>query len=145
MPENKYDRPAHLKAIRMPGATTRNVARAREEFVRHIREGLADKRYTFGDILPTVTELRAQYAVPEDEIDSAIRELRTGGLLQLHDEYRDTYFLDPGADHHVKPEEREDLAQRVRKLEALCHDLAARVEALEGRAGWPGEARRRND
>ncbi|MCF3131191.1 GntR family transcriptional regulator [Streptomyces olivochromogenes] len=130
MPERKYDRPSQLKTIRLPGPTTSEREQAREEFVHHIRDGLAQRRYVFGDVLPTVSEVRDQYGVPEDDIGNAIRELRRAGLLQLHDEYRDTYVLDPGPEH-TEGEPQADLAERVRRLEALYSDLAARIEAIE--------------
>jgi DNA-binding FadR family transcriptional regulator len=134
MPERKYERPSYLKTIHLPGPTTSDTEQAPsiEEFVRHIRDGLAEHRYVRGDILPTVSEVRDRYGVPEDDIQSAIRELRRAGLLQLHDEYRDTYFLDPGTDRTPgEQEQQEDLANRVRRLEALYSDLVARVEAME--------------
>ncbi|WP_151483184.1 GntR family transcriptional regulator [Streptomyces albicerus] len=134
MPERKYERPSYLKlkTIHLPGPTTSDTEQACEEFVRHIRDGLAEHRYVRGDILPTVSEVRDLYGVPEDDIHSAIRELRRAELLQLHDEYRDTYFLDPGDDRTAgEQEQQEDLANRVRRLEALYSDLVARVEAME--------------
>ncbi|MFF4589152.1 GntR family transcriptional regulator [Streptomyces sp. NPDC001388] len=98
MPERKYDRPTRLKTIELPGSTASDANQAHEDFVGHIRAGLAERRYVFGDILPTVSDVRDQYGLPEDDIHRAIRELRNDGLLQLHDSYRDTYFLDPGPD-----------------------------------------------
>ncbi|MFB7111096.1 GntR family transcriptional regulator [Streptomyces sp. NPDC056190] len=130
MPERKYNRPPHLKAIHLPGPTTSDTEQACEEFVSHIRDGLAERRYVLGDILPTVSEVRDQYGIPEEDIHTAIQELRRAELLQLHDEYRDTYFLDPGPDHAVG-EPQEDLVERVKRLEALYRDLAARVEAID--------------
>lgn len=132
MPERKYERPSYLKTIHLPGPTSSDTEQALAEFVRHIRDGLAEHRYVRGDILPTVSEVRDRYGIPEEDIHSAIRELRRAELLQLHDEYRDTYFLDPGTDRTTgEQEQQEDLADRVRRLEALYRDLAARVEAIE--------------
>lgn len=130
MPENKYVRPARLKAVHLPGPTTGDPEQSREELVDHIRDGLAERRYVRGDILPTVPEIRDRYGVPEEDVRLAIRELRRAELLQLHDEYEDTYFLDPGPEQPAG-EPPEGLAERVRKLEALYRDLAARVEAIE--------------
>ncbi|MGW0846108.1 GntR family transcriptional regulator [Streptomyces sp. NPDC002787] len=130
MPEKKYARPPRLKAVQLPGPTTSDPERSREELVDHIQDGLAERRYVRGDILPTVAELRDRYGVPEGDVHLAIRELRRAGLLQLHDEYRDTYFLDPGTDRPAGGPP-DDLAERVRKLEALYRDLAARVETIE--------------
>lgn len=131
MTERKYDRPSDLEAIRLPGPTKSDVDGAREEFVRHIRAGLAAGSYAFGDVLPTVAEVRDQYGLPEEDVHRAIGELRRAELLQLHDNYLDTYFLDPGPDHPAGAPQ-EDLAQRVTRLEAMYRDLAARVEAIEG-------------
>ncbi|MFE1444163.1 GntR family transcriptional regulator [Streptomyces sp. NPDC058739] len=136
MPETRYDRPTSLECIRLPGPTTDDVDAAREELVRHIREGLAGHRYVFGDVLPTAAELQEQYALPEPELHDAIRELRRAGLLQLHDDYRDTYILDPGPQEPARPP-GEDLAERVTRLEALYRDLAARVEAAEASSRRP--------
>ncbi|MEV8597599.1 hypothetical protein [Streptomyces sp. NPDC052012] len=130
MPERKYDRPSDLKAIRLPGPTTRDVAGARDELIRHIRDGLAAGRYVFGDVLPTTAEVRHQYGLPEEDVHRAIRELRRTEHLQLHDTYRNTYVLDPGPDH-PRGAPQEDLAERVTRLEAMYRDLAARVEAIE--------------
>ncbi|MGW3509175.1 GntR family transcriptional regulator [Streptomyces sp. NPDC000994] len=114
----------------MPGPTTSDTEQACEEFVSHIRDGLAERCYVFGDILPTVSEVRDQYGIRAEGIYSAIQELRRAGLLQLHDEYRDTYFLDPGPDHAVG-EPQEDLVERVKRPEALDRDMAIRVEAID--------------
>lgn len=143
MPERKYERPSHLKTIHLPGATTSDTEQAREEFIRHIRDGLAERRYVFGDILPLVSNVRDLYGVPENDIHSAIRELRQVGLLHVHDEYRETYFLDPGPTH-AAGEPRETLDERVSRLEALYHELAARVEANEPPSHRPGGPRERN-
>ncbi|WP_405894963.1 GntR family transcriptional regulator [Streptomyces sp. NBC_00104] len=132
MPENKYARPARLKAVHLSGPTTGDPEQSCEELVDHIRDGLAKRRYVLADILPTVPEIRDRYGVPEEDVHLAIRELRRAELLQLHDEYEDTYFLDPGpGSGRPAGGPPDDLAVRVRKLEALYRDLAAREEAIE--------------
>ena len=148
MPERKYDRPSYLKAIALPGATAGDAAQACGAFVGHIRDGLAERRYVRGDILPTVCEVRGRYGLTEEDVHSAIRELRRAGLLQLHDEFRDTYFLDPGPEALVGETHKEELLERVKRLEDLYRDLGARVEAIDtdtdtehGGSGRPGDVR----
>lgn len=130
MPERKYDRPSDLEAVRLPGPTASDVDGARDEFARHIRDGLAAGRFAFGDVLPTLAEVRRQHGLPEEDVRRAIRELRRTEHLQLHDDYLDTYVLDSGPDHPPGAPQ-EDLAARVARLEAMYHDLAARVAAIE--------------
>jgi hypothetical protein len=130
MPERKYDRPSDLEAIRLPGPTKSDVDGARDEFVRHVRDGLAEGRYVFGDVLPGVAEIRDQYGLPEEDVHRAIRELRRTEHLHLHDNYLDTYFLDPGSDAPAGTP-GEGLVARVTQLEAMYRDLAARVEVIE--------------
>ncbi|WP_328876389.1 GntR family transcriptional regulator [Streptomyces sp. NBC_00287] len=136
MPERKYDRPSDLEAIRLPGPTKSDVDGARDQFVRHIRDGLAAGLYAFGDVLPTITEVRHQYGLQEEDVHRAIRELRRTEHVQLHDNYLDTYVLDPGP-AHLAGEPRENLAERVTRLEAMYRDLAARVEAIEAPPSRP--------
>lgn len=85
MAERKYDRPTRLKAIELPGSMADDEEQAHEDFLTHIRDGLAGRRYGFGDILPPVSRVGAQCGLPEDEVRRAIRELRNERLLQLHD------------------------------------------------------------
>ncbi|MFV0136193.1 hypothetical protein ACLGIH_23805 [Streptomyces sp. HMX87] len=50
--------------------------------------------------------------------------------LQLHDEYWETYILDPGTEAGG-PEEPKELAQRVARLETLCAEIMTRLETAE--------------
>ncbi|MGV9455448.1 GntR family transcriptional regulator [Streptomyces sp. NPDC003635] len=136
MPERKYDRPSDLETIRLPGPTRSDVDGARDEFARHIRDGLAAGRFAAGDVLPTLAEVRRHYGLPEEHVRRAIRELRRTEHLHLHDDYLDTYVLDPGPDHPPGAP-REDLAVRVARLEAMYDELAARVAAIEARPPRP--------
>ncbi|MFE7455721.1 GntR family transcriptional regulator [Streptomyces sp. NPDC057554] len=141
MAEPKFDRPPDLRAARLPARSTA-AADGADDLVRHVREGLLTQKYAFGEILPSVDDLQSHYGISESEVRAAILRLRRAELLQLHDEYLDTYIMDPGSGADNNSSEG-SLMQQVSRLEVLCQDLLVRVEAIESQLQARGEGPRR--
>jgi hypothetical protein len=108
--------------------------------VRDVEQGIAEHRYLRGMLFPEASEVQRLYALSAPEVESVIRRLRADRLLQRHDEYRDTYFIDVGrADRRLRPGPcaSAEQTEQVARLTALVEDLAARVRRLESLIGKP--------
>ncbi|MFE9648460.1 GntR family transcriptional regulator [Streptomyces sp. NPDC006365] len=130
MPEVKTERPPDLLPVRLPGRAGADSTPSAEALVRHVKEGLRSRQYTFGDVLPSESELQELYGATSDEVRQGIQHLRREGCLQLHDEYLETFILDPGTER-VGLEPTDELAHRVARLESLCGELSARLATVE--------------
>ncbi|MFB8140514.1 GntR family transcriptional regulator [Streptomyces parvus] len=130
MPEVKSQRPPDLPSVQLPGLAGGASATGVEALIRQVKEGLRSRRYSFGDVLPPEAEIQELYGMTGEEAREGIRSLRREGYLQLHDDYGETYILDPGIEDGG-PEPTGELGDRVVRLEALCAELMARLSALE--------------
>ncbi|WP_189135293.1 GntR family transcriptional regulator [Wenjunlia tyrosinilytica] len=70
-----------------------------EHLIKDVREGVEAGRYQRGELLPPREELQSLYRLSAADVDAAIRLLRRTGLLQLTDEYEDTYFIETRGEH----------------------------------------------
>ncbi|MGI5198474.1 GntR family transcriptional regulator [Streptomyces sp. CA-288835] len=140
MPERKFPKPPDVLPVQLPGRTADDESTSSVlALMRHVKEGLRDGRYTCGDILPSEAELQELYRATPAEVREAIAHLRRAERLHLHDEYLDTYFLDPGpeADGLMPPGE---LGRRLVQLESHCAEILARLEAVEAQLAQRGRA-----
>jgi len=130
MPEVETERPPDLLPVRLPGRAGADSTPSAEALIRHVKEGLRSRKYTFGDVLPSESELQELYGATRDEVRQGIQHLRRAGCLQLHDEYLETFILDPGTERGG-PEPTDELAHRVARLESLCRELSVRLATVE--------------
>ncbi|WP_338896663.1 hypothetical protein WBG99_14195 [Streptomyces sp. TG1A-60] len=96
-----------------------------------VRRGVEQRRYLRGMIFPEIAVVERLYGLSENEVRAAIRRLRDEELLQLHDDYQETYFIDVG--HGTPSRESTDagLAAQVADLTARLQELSSRVQTLE--------------
>ncbi|GGO99650.1 hypothetical protein GCM10012280_66580 [Wenjunlia tyrosinilytica] len=100
MPERRYPRPTWAKSAGLPGVSPEQTAiPTPEHLIKDVREGVEAGRYQRGELLPPREELQSLYRLSAADVDAAIRHLRRAGLLQLTDEYQDTYFIETRGQH----------------------------------------------
>jgi len=114
----------------LPGLRASGPAASAEQLVNDVRQGVQDQRYRRGMIFPNFRTLQELYRASEQEVQEAIDRLRKDRLLQLHDEYRETYFIDT-APYGPPGFERDDLARKVTQLTSAVQELTDRVQVLE--------------
>lgn len=82
-------------------------------------------------IFPEVAVVERLYGLSEKEVRSAIRRLRDEELLQLHDDYQATYFIDLGRGTPSREPAGTGLVAQVAELTTRLQELSSRVQALE--------------
>ncbi|MGW6459921.1 hypothetical protein ACWF94_29005 [Streptomyces sp. NPDC055078] len=96
-----------------------------------MRSGVEQRRYRLGMLFPEVATVESQYGLSGDEVRAAIKQLRDDQVLQLHDEYQDTYFIAIGDGAPIQEPSRSDLAAQIAELTTRVQKLSDRVQALE--------------
>ncbi|MEE1766317.1 hypothetical protein [Streptomyces sp. SP18BB07] len=96
-----------------------------------VRRGIEQRRYLRGMLFPETAVVERLYGLSEDEVRSAIRRLRDEDLLQLHDDYQETYFIAVGPGTPGREPADTGLAAQVADLTARLQELSSRVQTLE--------------
>lgn len=96
-----------------------------------VRRGVEQRQYLRGMIFPEVAVVERLYGLSEKEVRSAIRRLRDEELLQLHDDYQETYFIDLGRETPSRESADTGLAAQVAELTTRLQELSSRVQTLE--------------
>ncbi|MFM9479396.1 hypothetical protein, partial [Streptomyces scabiei] len=111
----QHDQPAQAGAIRanagalgldtlsLPGPQPDDQEHSAERLMGDVRRGVEQRRYLRGMIFPEIAVVERLYGLSENEVRAAIRRLRDEELLQLHDEYQETYFIDVGRPGNQRP------------------------------------------
>jgi len=131
MAETKRERPAGLDTLSLPGPQPGGQGHPVEGLVGDVRRGVEQRRYLRGMIFPEVAVVERLYGLSEKEVRSAIRRLRDEELLQLHDDYQETYFIDLGRGTPIRESADVGLVAQVAELTTRLQELSSRVQALE--------------
>ncbi|MCZ4512946.1 hypothetical protein O3Q52_33270 [Streptomyces sp. ActVer] len=134
MAERKRERPAGLDTLSLPGPPPAGQENPAERLIGDVRRGVEQRRYLRGMIFPEVAVVERLYGLSEKEVRSAIRQLRDEELLQLHDDYQETYFIDVGRGTPRTPSRESTdtgLVAQVAELTTRLQELSSRVQALE--------------
>ncbi|WP_157881358.1 hypothetical protein [Streptomyces phaeochromogenes] len=131
MAETKRERPAGLDALSLPGPPAADQENPAERLMGDVRHGVEQRRYLRGMIFPEVAVVERLYGLSEKEVRSAIRRLRDEELLQLHDDYQETYFIDVGRGVPSREPADTGLVAQVAELTTRLQELSSRVQALE--------------
>ncbi|MDX3643743.1 hypothetical protein [Streptomyces sp. MB09-02B] len=131
MAETRRERPPGLDALSLPGPQPNSQEHPVERLLGDVRRGVEQARYLRGMVFPEIAVVERSYGLSEKEVRSAIRRLRDEDLLQLHDDYQDTYFIDVGRGIPRQEPTDSELAAQVTDLAARLQELSNRVQTLE--------------
>ncbi|MGW2284100.1 hypothetical protein [Streptomyces phaeochromogenes] len=131
MAETKRERPAGLDTLSLPGPPSDDQENPAERLMGDVRHGVEQRRYLRGMIFPEIAVVERLYGLSEKEVRSAIRRLRDEELLQLHDDYQETYFIDVGRGAPSREPAGAELVAQVAELTTRLQELSSRVQALE--------------
>jgi len=131
MAEMKRERPSGLDALSLPGPPPADQESPAKRLIGDVRHGVEQRRYLRGMIFPEVAVVERLYGLSEKEVGSAIRRLQDEELLQLHDDYQETYFIDVGRGTPSRESADIGLAAQVADLATRLQELSSRVQALE--------------
>ncbi|ULR50227.1 hypothetical protein [Streptomyces deccanensis] len=120
-----------METISLPGPQPADQEHPAERLMGDVRRGVEQRRFLRGLVFPESAVVERLYGLSEVEVRSVIRCLRDEGLLQLHDDYQETYFIDVGRGIPSRESADPGLAAQVADLTARLQQLSSRVQTLE--------------